>query len=151
MKDGARTDAVHGAIAQLQKLADLFGERRQQLARRVGLTEQEWRVLEQIATEHFMPSMFARDRSRTPAAVSRVIRQLLDKRLVSVSVSATDGRQREYELTAKGRTTLERLRAHRRAAIEAIWTDLDPKALAAFTDFSGELARRLETYAARQP
>jgi len=102
MKANRRPPAVHRAIGQLQRLTELFGKRRVQLATGVGLTEQQWRVLEEIATEHFMPSMFARGRRSTAAAVSRIIRQLLDKQLVSVSVSRTDGRQRRYVLTAKG-------------------------------------------------
>ena len=39
------------------------------------------------------------------------------------------------------------LRATRRRAIDAIWMDLDPRALAAFTEFSGGLISRLEAYA----
>jgi DNA-binding MarR family transcriptional regulator len=81
--------------------------------------------------------------------VSRIIRQLLRKRLITVSVSATDGRQRLYQLTARGRKTLDALRSLRRRAIDTIWMDLDPLALAAFTDFSGELITRLEAYASR--
>jgi DNA-binding MarR family transcriptional regulator len=142
-------DAVHGAITQLQRLAELFRRRRVQLAQAAGLTEEQWRVLEQIATEHFMPSLFARSRETSAAAVSRTIRQLLDKKLVSVTVARDDGRQRRYVLTAKGTRALDALRERRRAAIDAIWMDLDPVQLDAFTRFSGELAQRLETYAAQ--
>lgn len=141
--------AAHKAIAQLQRLADLFAERRAQLAQGAGLTEQQWHVLEEIATEHFMPSMFARGRQQAPAAISRLIRQLLDKKLVSVSVSSHDGRQREYVLTAKGRRLLDGVRARRQHAVDAIWMTLDPKSLEHFTRFSGDLIDRLETYAAR--
>ncbi|HEV7733079.1 MAG TPA: MarR family transcriptional regulator [Candidatus Binatia bacterium] len=144
-------DDVHGAIAQLQRLADLFQQRRLQLAQSAGLSEQQWRVLEEIATEHFMPSMFARDRESTAAAVSRIIRQLLDKKLISVSVSPNDGRQRHYVLTARGTKTLDALRTSRRDAIESVWMDLDAAALRNFTRFSAALVARLEAYATRQP
>jgi DNA-binding MarR family transcriptional regulator len=140
--------AVHDAIANLQRLTDLFQARRAQLAADAGLTEQQWEVLERIATEHFMPSLFARRRESSAAAVSRLIRQLLDKRLVSVSPRAHDGRQREYVLTAKGRRTLDALRADRQAAIDAIWASLDHRALATFATVSAELIRRIERYAA---
>lgn len=149
MKQQPPTATVHEAIARLQRLADLFGRRRAQLAAGAGLTEQQWHVLEEIATEHFMPSLFARGREKAPAAVSRTIRGLLDKKLISVSVSTTDGRQRDYVLTPKGRRLLDGLRAQRTRAVDAIWMDLDPKALEAFTRFSGELIDRLERYAAR--
>ena len=145
-----RTTDVHEAIGRLQRLADLFHQRRTQLAQGAGLTEAQWEVLERIASEQFMPSLFARHRDSSPPAVSRIIRQLLRKRLITVSVSATDGRQRRYQLTARGRKTLDALRGLRRRAIDTIWMDLDPRALAAFTDFSSELITRLEAYASRQ-
>jgi DNA-binding MarR family transcriptional regulator len=151
MKPTTDRAEVHRAIGQLQRLAEVFGRRRSQLAQAAGLSEQQWRVLEEIATEQFMPSMFARGRRSSAAAVSRIIRQLLDKGLASVSVSADDGRQRRYVLTAKGRRTLDTLRASRGHAIEAVWLQLDPKGLAAFTRFSADLVRRLEAYAAREP
>lgn len=149
MKPGVPAD-VHTAIANLQRLAELFRQRRGQLAQEAGLTEQQWHVLEEIATEHFMPSLFARHRRRTPAAVSRVIRTLLDRKLVSVSVSADDGRQRTYVLTPRGTKLLDGLRASRRRAIDTVWMDLDPADLSAFTRSSRALITRLEAYAARQ-
>jgi DNA-binding MarR family transcriptional regulator len=142
-----RTVDVHEAIGRLQRLAELFHQRRAQLAQSVGLTEAQWEVLERIASEHFMPSLFARHRESSAPAVSRIIRQLLRKKLITVSVSDTDGRQRRYQLTARGQKTLEALRATRRRAIDAVWMHLDPHALAVFTQFSGELITRLEAYA----
>ena len=142
----ARTVDVHEAIGRLQRLAELFHQRRAQLAQGAGLTEAQWEVLERIASEHFMPSLFARHRESSAPAVSRIIRQLLRKKLITVSVSDTDGRQRRYQLTARGQKTLDALRATRRRAIDAVWMHLDQRALAAFTQFSGELITRLEAY-----
>ena len=51
------------AIAALQRVAELFSERRLQLARESGITETQWQVLEEVGEESFMPSMFARRRS----------------------------------------------------------------------------------------
>ena len=98
-----QTNRVHGAIACLQRLAGLLAERRAQIARSVELTEQQWAVLEEISTEHFMPSLFAKQRESSAAAVSKILRQLLAKGLVSVQLGEEDGRQRRYELTAKGK------------------------------------------------
>jgi DNA-binding MarR family transcriptional regulator len=142
------TPVVHDAIANLQRLTALFHARRAQLASEAGLTEQQWEVLERIATEHFMPSLFARRRDSSAAAVSRLIRQLLDKRLVSASPREHDGRQRQYVLTAKGRRTLDGLRASRQAAIDQIWATLDHGDVATFTAVSAELIRRIEHFAA---
>jgi len=137
---------ILAAIASLQRLTELFAERRRQLAREAGLTETQWRVLEEAEGEDFMPSMFARRRACSPAAVSRTLRQLLDLDLVHASIGASDGRQRVYQLTANGRRTLARLRENRARAIEAVWEGLSAEELRAFTRFASDLAERLEDY-----
>ena len=147
MSTAADIETIHVSIAQLQKLAELFQQRRQQLAKRAGLSEQQWRVLEEISTEHFIPSLFARNRESSAAAVSKTLRQLLDKEFVRVSVSAADGRQRTYELTAKGQRAIERLRRERQRAIESIWSDLPVEDLRRFNRLGAELIARIERYA----
>ena len=143
----ARIETVHTAIERLTRLCELFQERREQLAGRVGLTEAQWEVLEEISTERFMPSMFAQREEQSRAAVSKVIRLLLDRGLVRVAISSTDGRQRDYALTADGKATLAKLRTEREKAIAAIWVELDQEALAQFSDFSAQLIERIEQYA----
>jgi DNA-binding MarR family transcriptional regulator len=138
---------IHAAIACLQRLTDLFAERRQQLARSVDLSDQQWAVLEEISSEHFMPSLFAKQRESSAAAVSKILRQLLGKDLVSVRLGARDGRQRRYELTAKGKRCIEGLRREREAAIRAVWNAFDSGDLDAFTNFGARLAQRLTHYA----
>jgi DNA-binding MarR family transcriptional regulator len=138
---------VHAAIAQLTRLTELFEQRKEQLAEHVGLTVGQWSLLEEISTEQFMPSMFAKSEDRSRAAVSKVLRQLLDRGLIQVAISAADGRQRDYAVTADGRAILDRLRGERERAIEEIWTRLDPGALEQFTAFSRDLIGRIERYA----
>jgi DNA-binding MarR family transcriptional regulator len=139
---------VHDAILQLGRLSELFQKRRNQLAEGVGLTEHQWGVLEEVSTEHFMPSMFARQRESSPAAVSKTIRQLVDRGLVTVSLHAEDARQRKYELTASGREVIERLRASRERAIAEVWDRLPKDELERFCSFGRDLADRLEQLAA---
>lgn len=131
------------AIEQLQQASALFSRRRAQLAAAAGLTEAQWRVMEGIATEHFMPSLFAREQDHTGSAVSKLLRQLLDKKLILVSIAEGDGRQRSYELTAQGRRVMEKLRELRSEAIEDVWAGLPPKELAAFSAFAEKLIARL--------
>lgn len=145
-----RLELVHQSIARLQRLSDLFGARRDQLARRVGITEQQWRVLEEISSEHFIPSMFARSQSSSAAAVSKVLRQLLDKDLVRVSVSESDGRQRAYELSPLGKRTMAKLRRLRQDAIEGVWCELSPDDLQRWSAVSAEIIERIESYAERE-
>jgi DNA-binding MarR family transcriptional regulator len=137
---------VHAAVDCLGRLTEVFRLRRLELAASVGLTEQQWSVLDQIEQADFMPSMFARRRESSPAAVSKILRQLLDKELVVVSLSSGDGRQRNYELSAVGKATLDRLRERRQHALAAVWLELDTDQLVNFTRFGNELIERLERY-----
>lgn len=134
---------VHAAIADLQRLTELFHKRRRQLAAGVGLTEHQWSVLEEISTEHFMPSMFARQRRSSAAAVSKTIRQLVDKELVAVSLNTADGRQRNYELTTRGKRVMQRLRKNREQAIQQVWLDIPPSRIKAFSEFAADINKRL--------
>jgi DNA-binding MarR family transcriptional regulator len=111
-----------------------------------GLTETQWQLLEEVAGEDFMPSMFARRRACTPAAVSRTLRRLLERGLVRVSIAESDGRQRVYRLTTRGRRTLVKLQRSRARAIEAVWERFRPAELHAFIRFASELSGRLEHY-----
>jgi DNA-binding MarR family transcriptional regulator len=144
----ARAEAL-SAIACLGRLTALFSARRKQLASAVGLTEHQWAVLEQTTSEHFMPSMFARSQQSSAAAVSKTLRQLIDKGVVSAVIDPNDGRQRRYELTAKGRRVMDQLRQSREAAVRDIWMRFEPKRLRAFTEFASELASKLELYSRR--
>ncbi len=148
METAARARALE-AVAALGRLSDAFRARREALAASVGLTEGQWGLLEEISRESFMPSMFARDRVCSAAAVSKTLRQLREKGLIAALSSAEDGRRRDYGLTAKGRRLLAVILAEREAAIEAIWVPLDPKDLEAFAAFGTALASRLETYRQR--
>ncbi len=127
-------------------LAEIFERRREVLARDAGITIEQWRVLEEISTEHFIPSMFARSRDSSAAAVSKILRQLLDSGLVSAAIGRADRRNRRYKLTAKGTRALGKLRASRQAAIEAIWTGFSRAELAAFSTFAIKLSDRIERY-----
>jgi DNA-binding MarR family transcriptional regulator len=139
------------AIASLQRLSDLFRERRLALARNARLSEAQWRLLEEISGDHFMPSMFARRQDCSPAAVSRTLRGLLDRDLVSAKIATDDARQRIYRLTPGGRRLLAQLNRDRARAIEAIWAPFSSAELERFTRFAGALSDSLEGYRHREP
>lgn len=146
MGNAADLADIHEAIVCLGRLTAVYGARRQELAERVGLTEQQWSVLDEIENEAFMPSLFARRRESSAAAVSKILRQLQDKELVVVSVRPNDGRQRHYELSALGKQTMGRLRTLRQHAISEVWQRLDGAQVKAFAVFGNELLERLERY-----
>jgi DNA-binding MarR family transcriptional regulator len=135
------------AVEVISRLAGLFSVRRRQLAERAGLTVQQWQALESVQREHFMPSLFAAQRESSPAAVSKILRQLSDKGLIEAELSRVDGRQRNYTVTAAGRACLERLRAERTRAIEGVWMQLSEQELAQFEAVGKQLAERLEQFA----
>lgn len=141
--------ALYAAIDGLGRLTEMMERRRRQLAGEVGLSPQQWRVLEEIAREDFMPSLFARSQECAPAAVSRTLRQLLARGLVEVSIAPDDARRREYVLTPGGSRVLTRLREAREDALEAVWSHFDRAELERFAAFGSELADRLEDYATR--
>jgi DNA-binding MarR family transcriptional regulator len=145
-KDATLGEA-HAAIECLGRLSELYQRRREQLAESVGLTDQQWGVMEEIATDHFMPSLFARRRESSAAAVSKILRQLGDKGLMVATIDKDDARQRRYALTAKGKKVMERLRESREDAIRQVWLTLDGAELRAFTSFGKNLIERLESYA----
>jgi DNA-binding MarR family transcriptional regulator len=145
-QQSARFNRVSEAIEQFRALADIFDRRRETLARGAGLTVEQWRAMEAIASEHFMPSMFARGRNSSPAAVSKILRQLLEAGMVSVTVAAGDLRKRSYRLTGRGRRTLDALRAARRDAIDSIWMRLPEREVAAFSSFARRLVASIEEY-----
>jgi len=145
-EDPEERSDVYRAIETLQRLAEVFDWRREQLASAAGLSDAQWRVLEQIASDDFMPSLFARSRACSPAAVSRTLRQLQERGLVGASISAHDGRQRDYRLTARGRKLLARIQTRREDAIDAVWSHLDPEDLRRFARVGADLAGRLEAH-----
>jgi DNA-binding MarR family transcriptional regulator len=150
MGNTASTAVIHAAIACLGRLTEVYAQRRQELAASVGLTEQQWSVLDEIEQEQFMPSLFARRRESSAAAVSKILRQLQDKEFVLVSVRSGDGRQRHYELSPRGKRVMAELRSLRQHAITEIWEQLDATRLREFTRFGTELLEQLEHYSARR-
>jgi DNA-binding MarR family transcriptional regulator len=140
---------VHRAIETLGRLAELFRQRREQLAAGAGLTDQQWQVLEEISTDHFMPTMFAQKRDSSAAAVSKIIRQLVDKGFVTVRVASGDARHRDYALTARGRRVIETLRESRADAIEHVWLPFTPAELDGFIEFGDVLSARLTSLVER--
>jgi DNA-binding MarR family transcriptional regulator len=148
-KETAKTRIIHGAIEQLATLVEVFERRRDTLAAEAGITVEQWRVMEEIGSRRFMPSMFARRRESSAAAVSRILRQLLDAGLVSVAISQTDGRNREYRLTSEGERALAALKRSREAAIESVWMTQDAAEIESFTEFARKLVSAIEEYSRR--
>jgi DNA-binding MarR family transcriptional regulator len=138
---------IHSAIQALQRLAELFELRRRQLAAEVGIGETQWRLLEEVAEEDFMPSLFARRRECSAAAISRGLRELRDAGLVEASIGERDGRQRVYRLTRSGRGALRRMRRQRERAVRAVWARFPARDLRAFVRFADQLALSLSEYA----
>ncbi len=146
----ARRARIEETISALQGLVEVFEDRREALARSVGLSPTQWQVLEQVGRDDFMPSLFARRRDVSAAAVSRTLRQLLDLRLVDVQISPRDARQRLYRVTEKGRKALDEVHGERQRAIAAVWESLSDADLTRFGRLAGELTERLRDYEAKR-
>lgn len=142
---------AHAAVERLQALTDLVATRRRQLAAEADLTEAQWRVLEEISTEHFLPSLFARTRECSAAAVSRTLRQLQELGLVRAKRGNADARERHYSLTSAGRERMRRIREARHRALASAWADLPASELEAFVRFADPLIERLQRLADAAP
>jgi DNA-binding MarR family transcriptional regulator len=147
----SKEHAIREAITCLGELAAAFDRRRRTLAAQVDLTDQQWGVLEEIASDEFMPSLFAKQRERSAASVSKLLRQLADKGLIRAALSEADGRQRRYELTPTGRRKLATLNGLRQRAVEEIWAHFDAPRLVEFRKFGAELLCRMQNYADATP
>lgn len=145
-KPPATRERALACVEVLSRLVAVFAERRRQLAESVGLTDQQWQVLEEIQTEHFMPSLFARERKSSAAAVSKILRQLTDKGFIQAQVSPKDGRQRDYLVTVAGQQILHTLRSERKLAIDQVWLSLTEQQLSQFHHLGSEIAERLESF-----
>jgi DNA-binding MarR family transcriptional regulator len=143
-----RPARIQRTIEALQGLVEAFEDRREALARSVGLSPTQWQVLEQVGRDDFMPPLFARRRDVSAAAVSRTLKQLLDQRLVDVQISPRDARQRLYRVTRKGRKALDELRGERERAVAAVWETLSDGDLTRFEKLSSMLTERLRAYEA---
>ena len=143
-----RFSGIHHVITKCRS-TDQRGGQRRQLASEVGLTESQWQLLEEVAEEHFMPSLFARERNCSPAVVSRGLRSLVDAGLVESTIGEADARHRVYRLTTRGRGVQRRLRKRRAEAISAVWEPLSDQELAAFIRTAGDIAERLAVHAKR--
>ncbi len=141
---------AYEAIELMRLLTAVFLKRRGQLAAKVGLTEQEWILLERMQTEHFMPSMFAKERDSSPAAVSKILRRLMEKKIIEAQLSNKDSRKREYCLTAEGKKVMSSLREMRERAIKNIWMTFDEKTLSTFCDFGSRLIESIELYSQKE-
>lgn len=130
-------------VEMLGDLTALFEERRAQLAAGAGLSVQQWHALEEVSSEQFMPSLFAKRRASSAAAVSKILRQLTDKGLVEAHVSSTDARVRQYRLTAPGKKRLAEVRAQRQRALDEVWMRLSGEELEQFLSAGRAVTQRL--------
>ena len=140
------TERVFQAIRQLQILTNLFIKKRRELAARVGLTEAQWRLLDEIEQNDFMPSLFASERENTKAAISKTLRQLVDASLITVEISAHDARQRKYSLTPLAEEKLRKLTRLREEAIQKIWMPIDERLLDPMLAFNEALISNLRNF-----
>jgi DNA-binding MarR family transcriptional regulator len=145
-----KTELTYNAINSLNRLFDIVQKRRAAIAAEVGLTDMQWQVLEEISTEHFMPSLFATKRESSRAAVSKILKQLTGKGLLDVALNSKDGRVREYFLTRDGENKMKKIRASREDAILKIWMNYSEKQLTDFCEFNEDLIGSMESYLSKE-
>jgi DNA-binding MarR family transcriptional regulator len=68
---------------------------------------------------------------------------------VKSTIGTDDGRQRLYQVTAKGQRAMQKIHQAREDAVNSVWSTLSARDLTTFAKLSEQLAERLEEYAAR--
>ncbi|MBN2801802.1 MAG: MarR family transcriptional regulator [Deltaproteobacteria bacterium] len=145
-----KTELTYNAINSLNRLFEIVQKRRAAIAAEVGLTDMQWQVLEEISTEHFMPSLFATKRKSSRAAVSKILKQLTDKGLLDVALNSQDARVREFFLTSDGENIMKKIRASREDAILEIWMNYSEQQLMDFCEFNEDLIGSMESYLSKE-
>lgn len=106
------------------------------------VTEQQWRVLRVLGeTEAVDASELAVRASILPPSLTRIIRTLRDRKLITRSKLNEDGRRVILSITPSGMQLLEKLTPERRAIYEAIETRFGTDKLEQLLDLLDTLIR----------
>jgi DNA-binding MarR family transcriptional regulator len=137
--------AESGAVLALVDLSGQLQRRGEAIARRAGLSVQQWLLLLHIAGEPGLPRLarghdrggilasdIASIRGVTQANISRLLGGLVAGGLVKQTGDAQDARRRRLALTERGRKSLEAIEPLRRRANELLLSDLSSAERALF-------------------
>ena len=100
--------------------------------RDIGVTEQQWRVLRVLADRGELdPSDLADAALLHAPSVSRILKELVDRKLVRRTIDTTDGRRSILTITDAGRALVDTTAVHTRALLDAFATKFGPERLVA--------------------
>ncbi|HEY6725721.1 MAG TPA: MarR family transcriptional regulator [Polyangiaceae bacterium] len=100
---------VTDILDDLRRIVQVLRESSRAAERRLGVTGAQLFVLRALADERALSLNTLAERTRThQSTVSVVVKRLARKNLVHRKTSASDGRRVELELSARGRTLLDR-------------------------------------------
>lgn len=101
-----RTDESLIALRRILRKSERYSR---ELARAAGLTAVQFRVLQIVAEKGVCTPKDISVRMRvSQATVTSLLHKLVDQGMVLMERSTTDGRQKNIELTAKGREAIDR-------------------------------------------
>lgn len=141
-----RKAAAEGsAVLALVDLSGQLQRRGEAIARRAGVSTQQWLILLHIAGEPGLPRLaqghdkdgilasdIASIRGVTQANISRLLAGLIARGLVKQTGDATDARRRRLALTDRGRKALARVEPLRQRANELLLSDFTSAERAVF-------------------
>lgn len=156
----ARAATEEAIIVALFDIANHLARRGERLARRAGLTTQQWLVLLEIAGDPsfrrargasgsgqggVLPSEIATGRGVSRATVSAVVAQLERLGLIEQVDDPSDGRRRRLQITSDGRSALADIEPERRRTNRRLLGTLAPRERDAFLRYlQGCLAELVE-------
>ncbi|MDN3922927.1 MarR family winged helix-turn-helix transcriptional regulator [Roseateles violae] len=138
-----RSEIVDELDALLQRAAQAMGRDIEERLREQGLTQAQRRALAILSRQALTPTAISLALNLDPGATTRLLDRLLAKRLCRGRHDGVDGRPLQLQITALGRSALERTEGTMAAVLRDWFSAVDDKELdVARSLLSGLLASR---------
>lgn len=115
------TGALEGILDNLSLAAKSLQTQTTRITKRYHVTIAEWRLLRQIESQVITQDAMADALQLDTSTLSRQLKNLTSKELVSKTAVGKDRRQLEYALTATGHATLQHINSDYDALIDAVF------------------------------
>lgn len=115
--------------------------------RGAGLTDQQWRILRVLADAEFLDAKGIAERALLyPPSVTRIVKELIERNLITRSADPNDGRRSVISITHFGRELVVNTSRHTRVLLDQYAATFGADRLKAFTDEATALIAALEPF-----
>lgn len=115
--------------------------------RAANVTEQQWRVLRVLADAEYLDAKGIADQALLYApTVTRILKEMLDRKLIKREADPDDGRRSIISITDEGRALVVGTAKHTKKLLDGYALAFGPERLEAFKAEALALARALERF-----